>query len=277
MQKNIDNQVVNDFGDEWTFFDQSRLNHEESDCIFRKYFSLVQLEERVSLGRVADLGCGSGRWALHMSHYCDELIAIDPSNSVEVARKILRDCENVEVIKSSIDELELPDNSFDFAYSLGVLHHVPDTAQGIASCVKKVKSGGKFLVYLYYAFDNKPWWFRSIWKSSELARSLISISPFVVKVILTFIIASLIYLPLSRISLLLSKLGLNVENIPLSAYKDNSFFTMRTDALDRFGTKLEQRFTKAEIKKMMESAGLVNVKFREGLGAPYWVAIGTKK
>ena len=277
MQKNIDNQVVNDFGDEWTFFDQSRLSHEESHAIFRKYFSLVQLEERVSLGRVADFGCGSGRWALHMSEYCDELIAIDPSNSVEVARKILRDCENVEVIKSSIDELELPDNSFDFAYSLGVLHHVPDTAQGIASCVKKVRSGGEFLVYLYYAFDNKPWWFRSIWKSSELARSLISILPFFVKVILTFMIAFLIYLPLSRISFLLNKLGFNVENIPISAYKDNSFFTMRTDALDRFGTKLEQRFTKAEIKTMMESAGLVNVKFREGLGAPYWVAIGTKK
>ena len=44
----------------------------------------------------------------------------------------------------------------------------------------------------------------------------------------------------------MSKLKLNVFNFPLSDYKNKSFYTMRTDALDRFGTKLEKRFSKKE-------------------------------
>jgi hypothetical protein len=50
---------------------------------------------------------------------------------------------------------------------------------------------------------------------------------------------------------------------------------MRTDALDRFGTSLEQRFTRAEIQRMMEAAGLERVSFRDG--APYWCAVGYRK
>ena len=50
---------------------------------------------------------------------------------------------------------------------------------------------------------------------------------------------------------------------------------MRTDALDRFGTRLEQRFTRPQIAAMMEAAGLGQVRFREGV--PYWVACGIKR
>ena len=50
---------------------------------------------------------------------------------------------------------------------------------------------------------------------------------------------------------------------------------MRTDALDRFGTRLEQRFTRAEIEGMMTRCGLEGIEFREG--PPFWVAVGTKR
>ena len=275
--ENIDEKVVSDFGNEWLHFDQKNLSDHESKEIFHKYFSLLDLEENKSLGSVVDFGCGSGRWAYHLSDYCEQLIAIDPSSAVISAESLLKDCRNVEVRNISIENFSLIDGEYDFGYSLGVLHHIPNTEAAMASCVKKIRSGGKFLVYLYYAFDNRPIWFRLIWKCTELVRLGISPLPFSVKVKITNCIALFVYWPAARISKFLQKYGLNVENIPLSAYKDCSFFTMRTDALDRFGTKLEQRFSKAEIQKMMESAGLENIKFREGPGAPYWVAIGTKK
>jgi hypothetical protein len=69
--------------------------------------------------------------------------------------------------------------------------------------------------------------------------------------------------------------GRNVDNLPLSAYRRNSFYTLRTDALDRFGTRLEQRFTRAEIQQMMEEAGLEDIVFRDGV--PYWVACGRRR
>jgi len=49
---------------------------------------------------------------------------------------------------------------------------------------------------------------------------------------------------------------------------------MRTDALDRFGTRLEQRFTRKEIKNMMQNAGLENIEFSNS--KPFWVAVGYK-
>ena len=68
---------------------------------------------------------------------------------------------NCEFHCASVDAIPLPDDSADFGYSLGVLHHVPDTQKGILECVRKLKPGAPFLLYLYYAFDNRPWWFRN--------------------------------------------------------------------------------------------------------------------
>jgi len=64
-------------------------------------------------------------------------------------------------------------NSQDFGYSLGVLHHVPDTAAAIHSCAALLKPGAPLLLYLYYAFDNRPRWFRWIWQLSNAVRLLI--------------------------------------------------------------------------------------------------------
>jgi hypothetical protein len=50
---------------------------------------------------------------------------------------------------------------------------------------------------------------------------------------------------------------------------------MRTDSRDRFGTPLEQRFTREEIYSMMISAGLTDIKFSDQ--APYWCVVGFKK
>ena len=88
------------------------------------------------------------------------------------------------------------------------------------------------------------------------------------------IIATCVYFPLARIAKLLNIIGFDTDNFPLSYYCDKSFYTMRTDSRDRFGTPLEKRFSKIEIKQMMEKAGFKNVKFSEF--KPYWVVVGIK-
>ena len=55
------------------------------------------------------------------------------------------------------------------------------------------------------------------------------------------------------------------------SYRNTSFYTMRTDSRDRFGTPLEQRFTRSEIKDMMLAAGLDDIKFSN---RSFWVAVG---
>ena len=65
------------------------------------------------------------------------------------------------------------------------------------------------------------------------------------------------------------------KKIPLQAYEDQSFYIIRNDSLDRFGTPLEQRFYRKKIKEMMETAGLTYILFSEQI--PYWHATGKKK
>jgi exonuclease III len=72
----------------------------------------------------------------------------------------------------------------------------------------------------------------------------------------------------------MEKLGVNVSNFPLTAYRHRSFYVMRTDALDRFGTRLEQRFTQVQIREMMEAAGLRDIRFSDH--APFWCAVGIR-
>lgn len=272
--RNYDKKTVASFGDEWSRFDQSRVSAEESRRIFERYFAIFPWEVLSPDAQGFDMGCGSGRWARWVAPRVGKLNCIDPSDAIEVARRNLAEFENVEFLQTSVEETQILPNSQDFGYALGVLHHVPDTAAAMRSCVTLLKPGAPLLVYLYYAFDNRPAWFRAIWRISDLLRQLIHRLPARMKHLITDGIAASVYWPLSRLSRVLESCKLSVHGIPLSYYRKHTFYTMRTDARDRFGTPLEHRFRRDQIESMMREAGLTNIRF--SLSAPYWCALGIK-
>jgi ubiquinone/menaquinone biosynthesis C-methylase UbiE len=272
---NMDAETVASFGDEWSRYDQSSMSYSEASEIFMEYFSIFPWDMLPSNPVGFDMGCGSGRWAKFVAPKVGRLNCIDPSSALDIARRNLIDFKNVEYIKASVSESGIPINSQDFGYSLGVLHHVPDTESAINSCVSILKSGAPLLVYLYYAFDNRGWVYRLLWRASDLVRRIICKLPSRFKHLVTDVIAAIVYFPLARLSLLLDKVGINAASIPLFYYRNHSFYTMRTDSRDRFGTPLEQRFTKQQIKSYMERSGLIDIKFSDN--APYWCAVGIKK
>ena len=277
MSLNLDAETVEGFGEEWSRFDQTGIGEVELREQFDRYFSVFPWQDLPANAAGFDMGCGSGRWANLAALRVGKLVCVDASEAaLNVARRNLAaNHKNVEFAHASVAELPFADDSMDFAYSLGVLHHVPDTQQGIQSCVAKIKPGAPFLVYLYYAFDNRPAWFRALWKISDVVRRSISVLPFGIKKIVTDLIAVFVYFPFARTAGLIEKLGFKVESFPLSFYRLHNFYTMRTDALDRFGTRLEQRFTRREIEQMMQAAGLENIQFGDEL--PHWCAVGFKK
>ncbi len=274
METNADSKVIAGFGDEWSRFDQSSISSAELHSLFENYFGIFPWEslDRDSTG--FDLGCGSGRWAKLVAPRVGKLHLIDPSDAINVARRNLAGIGNCDFHRASVDDIPLAHGSCDFGYSLGVLHHVPDTEAGIRACVSKLKPGAPFLIYLYYAFDNRPAWFRMIWKASDVLRHLVSRSPKSIRYGVSQMMAIGVYWPLARLALLLEKAGVGVGAFPLAQYRHNSFYVMRTDALDRFGTRLEQRFTKKQIFEMMQRSGLDNIRFSE---TSFWTAVGFKK
>ncbi len=274
MMENLDTETVRGFGDEWERFDQTALSDDERSQIFADYFRIFPWDALPNDATGFDLGCGSGRWAQLVAPRVGLLHCIDPSSAINVARRNLARFDNVVFHQQSVATIPLADGTMDFGYSLGVLHHIPDTAAAMRDCVNKLKPGAPFLVYLYYAFDNRPLWYRILWKSSEIVRAVVSRLPHILRYGVSQILALSIYWPLARLSKLGDRLGLATQGWPLHFYRDLSFYTMRTDALDRFGTRLEQRFARTEIESMMRRAGLQNIEFSPG--APYWCAVGTK-
>ncbi|HXC74486.1 MAG TPA: class I SAM-dependent methyltransferase, partial [Sphingomicrobium sp.] len=231
---NIDRRTVEGFGEEWAAFTQEELGREEQQRLFDQYFSLFPFDRLSPDAEGFDLGCGTGRWAALVAERVGRLHCIDPAaKALAVARRRLASAPNVAFHKRDVDRLPMPDGSQDFGYSIGVLHHIPDTGAALARCVAKLKPRAPFLVYIYYAFDNRPAWFRSIWKVSEIGRSGISRLPFGPRKAITGAIAALIYWPLARAASAAERLGRPVGNWPLAEYRYRSFYSMRTDALDR--------------------------------------------
>lgn len=272
---NSDPQTVEGFGDEWTRFDQTGMSDEDTKRLFEGYFSIFPWPTLPKDAVGFDLGCGSGRWAKLVAPRVGKLHCIDPSAAIDVARRNLRTLANCEFHQAGADAIPIRDRSMDFGYSLGVLHHIPDTRAALGACVSKLRPGAPFLLYLYYAFENRPVWFRALWQVSDWVRKVVSRMPHGLRFAMSQVMAVLIYWPLARTAKLAESMGANVKNFPLASYRNRGFYVMRTDALDRFGTRLEQRFSKAEIKIMMQSAGLENIRFSEK--APYWCAVGYAK
>ena len=201
---------------------------------------------------------------------------LDPSvDALAVARKNLSKTKNVSFHQVSVNDMPFKEGSLDFAYSLGVLHHVPNTEDAIVSIAKILKPGAPFLIYLYYDFENRPWCFRTIWRISNILRTIISRMPTWLKNLVCEAIALFIYLPISRMGLLLDKLNMLPKSWPLAYYRNRGYYVMRTDALDRFGTRLEKRFNRQEIMSMLQCAGFKDIRFSES--QPFWCAVGIKK
>lgn len=270
MISNVDAATVEGFGLEWGRFDQAALPGPERQRLFDAYFSLFSFDPA---HEGFDLGCGSGRWAEIVAPRVKHLHCIDPSpEALAVARRRLND--RATLLLADANSIPLPDGSQDFGYSLGVLHHVPDTQAALTAAVSKLRPGGQFLLYMYYALDGRPLWFRALWRLTDAMRLGVSRLPFAVRRTVTDALAAAIYWPLARSAALFEQMGANVSGMPLSAYRHLSFYTMRTDALDRFGTRLEKRFSKDEIATMMRRAGLGSIRFRDG--EPFWVAHGIR-
>jgi SAM-dependent methyltransferase len=270
---NIDARVVRDFGDEWARFDQGPVSEAELRRAFDEYFRVFPWASLPSSAVGFDLGCGSGRWAKFVAPRVGRLHCIDASESaLQVAQRTLATAGNCAFHLASVEAIPLADGSADFGYSLGVLHHVPDPAAGIRACARKLAPGAPLLVYLYYRFDNRPRWYRLLWQGSNVVRRGISRLPPRLRYAVTQMIAAGVYWPIARLVRLAEDLGAPGGSLPLHYYGRRSFYAMRTDALDRFGTRLEHRFTRSEIETMMHEAGLRDVIFSDK--PPYWCAVG---
>lgn len=272
--ENIDKEVVKSFGEEWEKFKEFKDTELERTAAM--YFDILTDKHLNKDTYAMDMGCGTGRWTKMIADRVKFVEAVDPSSAIFVADHLLKEKANVRLTQASADTLPFGDEVFDFVMSIGVLHHIPDTAKAMQDCVRKIKHGGYFYTYLYYSLDNRGSLFKFLFVCSDLVRKVVSRLPSGVKKFVCDLLAILLYLPFILLGRVFKSIGLRkaASQLPLSIYQDQPFYIVRNDALDRFGTKLEQRFSKNEIETMMKAAGLTDIIVSPG--KPYWHAVGTK-
>ena len=248
------------FGAEWT--DHGALLPEHH-LEFEAYFDLVELKS-LSEHRIGDLGCGSGRWAWFVAPYCRELVVTDFSDAIFVARANLSEHPNVIFVMADVLDLPFADDALDFAYCLGVLHHLPVDA--LEACRRLAPVTPELLVYLYYALDNRPEYFRWILRTVTAARrQLARVTNRRARNAVSFVLAVIIYAPLGWVGRIGG--GLAKRYIPLAdTYAGKSLRRLQQDAYDRFFTAIEQRFTREQIHTLEDTFGRVSVSD----GTPYW-------
>lgn len=273
--ENIDPKTVSSFGEEWKAF--HGFDQNDLDLTGDFYFDIVTNEMLNDQCAVIDIGCGSGRFIKYLDGRFKKMTGMDPSQAIFAADNLVGKNDKVELVRASTDNIPFADNSFDFGYSLGVLHHIPDTRKALNDCVKKIKPGGYFLVYLYYNFDNRPFYFRIFWWMSNLLRLVVCRLPTKLKKAASDFLAVVLYMPFILLCRVCRFFGMPErirKHIPLQAYERQSFYIIRNDSLDRFGTPLEQRFSKKQVSEMMTKSGLTDIVFSDKI--PYWHAVGRK-
>ena len=271
--ENLDQEVIDSFGHEWAAFDYSEAQTDEAlDAQFLAYCAPIDLGQFNSGSSVAaDFGAGSGRWASRLLPYFSTVYALEPSDGAsKVLKNKFADEPRMKILQETVGANSIPNGSLDLAMSLGVLHHIPDTGLAIRDVAAKIKSGGVFLCYLYYKLDNKPVFYRGLFWTANSLRWVISRLPYGVRRSIAQIIAGVVYLPLARAAKLLGNKGRDVSNFPLHHYANMPFVMLQNDALDRFGTRLEQRFSKKEITEMVGKAGFDLNTLKISDVEPFW-------
>lgn len=135
------------FGYQWTrkVFSQIIPKFEED---FLNYIYPVQRDffcHKIGI----DIGCGFGRHIYYAAGFGAEMIGIDFSRAIDSAYNNTKELEDIHLIQADIYNLPLRRNYFDFAYSIGVLHHLPDPEKGFSSILELIRSGGYVSIWLY--------------------------------------------------------------------------------------------------------------------------------
>ncbi len=246
----------------------------ETDRWWRNFVRLIPEAPAQMRGKTGvDFGCGEGRF-LYCAHRCGaEVVGMDLSEGVEVSRMNTMDCPQVHLVQGDIYHPPLRLGAFDFAYSLGVLHHLPDPHAGFRHMVSLVKPAGRLWVWVYGLKGMRLWYRLS---HLTLLRRISPHLPRPAQVALSWAIALLLELFLWLPSRLLGSLpgGASIlDRIPLADARRRPLRSKVRSVLDRVLPPETHFHTREEIEGwfLEEGAGAVSVTSKNGRG---WSASG---
>jgi len=142
------------FGFQWHVHARTQLDNEQSrrsEGAFRRRTGFRPEELAGKL--VLDVGCGMGRFAEVATRWGAHVVGIDLSLAAEVAAKNLAD-RTATIFQADVFQLPFAPESFDYIYSIGVLHHTPDCEKAFKVLPSLLKPGGRIAIWLYSSYNH---------------------------------------------------------------------------------------------------------------------------
>lgn len=235
------------FGFQWNRFARTQLDSAAGGHASRDMF-LQKTGWRVEMlaGRtVLDAGCGMGRFAEVCADAGADVHAVDLSRAVEAAADNLHSRGNVSVYQADIMNLPFADATFDFVYSLGVLHHTPDTRAAFSRLPRLLKPGGRLAIWVY-----------STRLRAFVGGALLRlVTPHLPKRVL--LQASRIAIPLYRIHRVPIVGRVTSVAVPTSLHPEPEWRWL--DTFDWYSPRYQWKHTSREVEQWFRDAGLVEV------------------
>jgi SAM-dependent methyltransferase/uncharacterized protein YbaR (Trm112 family) len=266
----LQKETARSFGYEWQNFSEILPDYESN---FRWYFERFEPDFFKNM-RVLDAGCGTGRHTYYMAESAREVVAMDLSQAIEVAARNNRDKTNIHFVQADIYHPPFPPDSFDFVYSLGVLHHLPDPEKGFRSLLALLRTGGFMNIYLYWNLEGEAAWRRALLRVVNGARQITTRMPHALLKKVSWVVAAGFEVAFVGPARILERFPATrplADRVPLGHYRKYSFRVLHTDQFDRFSAPIENRYSRAEVAGWLDRAGLKDVVILGGQG---WRASG---
>ncbi|MFA4826238.1 MAG: class I SAM-dependent methyltransferase [Methanoregula sp.] len=241
-------KTAHSFGFEWT-----RFHKLKSEKGFLEFVSPID-KKYFKNKRVLDAGCGNGSYAYYAASYGAEVIAIDFSDAVSVAQENTKNM-NVQVVRGDITHPPFKENKFDYIFSIGVLHHLPEPETGFHQLIPLLKPGALISIWVYGRAKQ--------WAAVYFYEPLIKIThrlPHRLLYYLCYVPATIMEI-INGFSILLKKIHLKKLSsvIPFKYYETYPFSVKLNDAFDVFATPSARYYSDEEIFNWFTRANLIDI------------------
>lgn len=144
-------KYVENFSFQWNLHRTTQIDslsgHRESRKTFLAKTGMTESELKGKL--VLDVGCGTGRFMEVAAEMGAEVVGIDLSRATDAAYKNMGQRQGIHIIQADIFRLPFRARTFDAIYSIGVLHHTPNTKDAFLLLPPLLKPGGLIAIWVY--------------------------------------------------------------------------------------------------------------------------------
>lgn len=244
------------FGYQWTTF--SEMVCDFRDNFWNYLYPATPDSFRGKLG--LDAGCGFGRHIYHAASCGAEMVGVDLSRAIDATYQNTKQFPNVHLVQADIYALPFAPDTFDFVYSVGVLHHLPDPARGVRALAGLLKPNGSLSLWLYSSTRRVSNFFLEIVRilTTRLPHSLVNGLSFLGAVVDRFGLI-LPYTVMKRVPLI----GQAVEKLTpprIKLYSHYPFQVLHADWFDRLAAPIRYYYSEPEVRGILEQAGIVEIK-----------------